>query len=398
MPSKTAETAATATAPATTTDPAALTRVVVVGEANAYNSGIRRGVMRYARTAGPWLVHNAHSAGVADAVRGWRPSGAIVSWIGADWDALIGTIRGPKVTVNAARRPGVSAVRPDNRAAGRLQAEHLLGCGFRDLVYMQASGAAGELRAAGFVDAAAEHGVRASVQSPFEAGWPRGWEQMDRAIGQWLGAMAKPVGLACHDDGRARIVVEAALNAGIRIPEQIALIGCNNEEDACEMCHPPLSSVDLNLERVGYEAARHLDLQLQGGPLPTDDLLIAPAGVVTRGSTDTIAINDADLIRAVRFIRDHADRPTSVEDVLDHVNVSRRTLEKKFRRVFGHTPLKFIQRTHLDRARELLRLTDLQMPNVARASGYTSAAAMSVMFRKHTGEPPTAYRRRHRLG
>ncbi len=373
-----------------------LTRIVVVAPPTAYTDGVRKGIMQYARAAGPWVVHNAYEPQVADTVRGWRPAGAIVSMYGPEWKAVIEAIDGPMVTVSAARLPGVPAVRPDNRAAGRLQAEHLLACGFRELVYMRAAGPAGELRAEGFIKAAAQRGIDATVQTPFKTAWPRSWEQMDTTLARWLAQMPQPTGLACHDDGRARIVGEAALNAGIRIPEHVALLGCNNDEDACEMCHPPLSSVDLNLERVGYEAARHLDLQLHGQPLPADDLLIAPAGIVTRGSTDTIAINDPDLVRAIRFIRDHADQPTSVEQVLDHVNISRRTLEKKFRRTFGHTPLKFIQKTHLERARELLRLTDLQMPNVARASGYTSAAAMSVMFRKHTGEAPTAYRTRHR--
>ncbi len=373
-----------------------LTRVLVVGDSSAYMSRVRVGIMRYARTAGPWLVHNATNPESAETVRSWRPAGAIVSWHGPAWAEVLRAVSGPKVTVTAARMAGVPAVRPDNRAVGRLQAEHLIGCGFRELVYMRASGDAAQLRMAGFVAVATERGLDCNVQTPFDAGWPPEWERMDGMMGQWLAAMRHPAGLACHDDGRARIVAEAALNAGVRIPEQVALIGCNDDTDACEMCHPPLSSVDLNLERVGYEAARHLDLQLQGQPLPTDDLLIEPAGVVTRGSTDTIALNDPDLVRAVRFVRDHADQPTSVEQVLDHISISRRSLEKKFRQSFGHTPLKFIQKTHLERARELLRLTDMQMPSVARASGYTSAAAMSVMFRKHTGEAPTSYRARFR--
>ncbi|MEX1015534.1 MAG: substrate-binding domain-containing protein [Phycisphaeraceae bacterium] len=373
------------------------TRIVVVGDESAYLAGIRRGIMRYARAAGPWAVHNAYNPNTPAAVRGWRPAGAIVNWHGGAWSQLVEALPGPIVTVSAARLPGAPAVRPDNHAAGRLQAEHLIDCGCRELVYMKAAGMAAALRTAGFVEAAAEQGLTVRVETPFEAGWPADWEKMDHMTGQWLAGMPLPTGVACHDDGRARIVAEAALNAGIPIPEHIALIGCNDEPDACEMCYPPLSSVDLNLEKVGYEAARHLSLQIQGQPLPVDDLLIEPVGVSTRGSTDTIALSDPTMIRAIRFIRDHVDRPTSVEHVLDHMNISRRALEKKFREHLGHTPLKEIQRTHLRKARELLRLTDLPMPAIARAAGYTSAAAMSVMFRKHAGEPPTSYRARHRL-
>lgn len=369
-----------------------------MGGGSHYMNSIRRGALAYGRAAGPWLVHNEPLLASMAVVRAWRPAGVLCFASGASADEGVLALGRPMVTVSASRVPGVPAVRPDNHAVGRLQAQHLIERGFADLCFFASGGAAAQQRQAGFVEAAEAAGVRFEADTPFPDAWPTGWEASDQGIGRWLAGKPKPLGLVCADDDRGLAVSEAAINARIPIPEQVAVIGANDDPDTCEVCYPPLSSVDLNLEKVGYEAARVLDQLMQGRPAESDETLIAPAGVVARRSTDTIALDDPLVVRALRLIRERADRPTSVEDVLDAVGVSRRLLEKRFRTAVGHTPLKQIQRVHIDRARELLRLTDLPMPDIARASGYTSATAMSVMFRKHTGEPPTAYRRRHRLG
>jgi LacI family transcriptional regulator len=191
-------------------------------------------------------------------------------------------------------------------------------------------------------------------------------------------------------------VVEACRLAGLRVPDEVAVVGVDNDDLFCGLARPSLSSIIVPAERIGFEAAAVLERLLAGAKAPRNPRLIPPAGVVTRQSSDVLAGGDPDVTAAVRFIRDHGHRPISVEDVLRAVPVSRRSLERRFRALLGRGLGEEIRRAHLQRAKDLLAATALSVTEVAGQAGFAGVHYLSRVFRQETGLTPTAYRRQVR--
>jgi LacI family transcriptional regulator len=192
-------------------------------------------------------------------------------------------------------------------------------------------------------------------------------------------------------------VLDACARGDLLVPEQAAVIGVDNDELLCGLCNPPLSSVIPNPEGIGYEAAAWLDRMMQGEKASDDAMLeVPPLGITVRQSTDIFAVPDAEIARALRFIRDHACEGVTVQDVLNHLRVSRSWLERGFRNHLGRSPQAEIRRTQVARCKELLRMTDLPLERIARLTGFKHPEYMSVLFKRETGETPGRYRGDHR--
>ena len=182
------------------------------------------------------------------------------------------------------------------------------------------------------------------------------------------------------------------------MPEQIAVVGVDNDELLCELADPPLSSVALNAEAGGYRVAALLDKMMRGRIRRKRSLIVEPLHVVVRRSTDIVALADNDLAAALRFLHENAARPIGVDDVVRHVQLSRRTLEIRFQKLVGQTVHAEIQRVRLERAKQLLTETDLPIPKVAEATGYGSASYLGQVFRQALGTTPARFRRQIRMG
>jgi LacI family transcriptional regulator len=176
----------------------------------------------------------------------------------------------------------------------------------------------------------------------------------------------------------------------------MAVLGVDNDELFNALVTPSLSSIELPTEQIGFEAAAQLDRLMNGEKLAPLTLL-PPVRVVPRASTDVLSIEDDDIVLAVRFIREHAAEPLQVDDVLDHVPLSRRSLERRFRQLVRHSITDEIRRAHISRAKELLANTDLAMSQVAAGSGFTTATRLGIVFHKEVGESPSEFRRRARV-
>ena len=224
------------------------------------------------------------------------------------------------------------------------------------------------------------------------------WEHEQPVLADWLVALPKPVGvMACNDD-RGREVLEACRVAGLRVPEEVAVVGVDNDELLCELADPPLSSVVLNAEAGGYRAAALLDQMMRGRNRKPQRLLVEPMHVVARRSTDIVALDDPEVAAAVHFIQDHATEPIGVSDIVEEVMISRRALELRFQRAIGRTPHAEIRRVRLERATRLLVETDLPITRVAEVSGFGQASYLSQVFSQAFGSTPARYRRRMRGG
>jgi LacI family transcriptional regulator len=208
----------------------------------------------------------------------------------------------------------------------------------------------------------------------------------------WLKQLPKPVGLMGCYDIRAREVLDACMLAGLAVPDEVAVIGVDNDDLICELAEPRLSSVIPNAHRTGYEAAALLERMLAGERVPPGAYLIPPVGIVTRHSTDMLAVDDPHVAAALRFIRERACDGINVEDVVAAVPLSRRVLETRFKQLTSRTPHAEIQRVQIDRVKQLLTETELTLEAAAHRCGFRHSEYMSVVFKRITGMTPGRFR------
>ena len=296
--------------------------------------------------------------------------------------------------------PGVPKIRPDNVAIGHLGAEHFLDRGFRHFAF---SGLSSEHwsceRRDGFCEAVQLAGFDCDV---FDVIWPGEmtpqWdEQQLIELRSWLTKLPKPVGImGCHDL-RALQVLSAAQSAGLQIPEDVAVLGANNDAVRCDLPYPQLSSVATNGYLLGCRAAETLDRLMRGESVDQMDVRIQPVGVVTRHSTEVLAIPDKNVVKALRLIREGACNGLTVGEVVKQCAASRSQLERKFRHYLGRSLQAEIRNVQLTRIKQLLLETDYPLKKIAELTGFEHPEYMSVVFKRLTRESPGGYRSKHQM-
>jgi len=348
-----------------------------------------RGVRTYAAERGGWALRCGSMPAPEKLPALTKSADGAVVFLGDNMmsDAARGAITVPLVnTSSRSAEPLLPAVRADNVEAGRKAAEHLMARGFGRYVFVGRLGFGFSIaRLAGF-SAALEAAGYAVEQVPV----------VDDSLVAWLSAVDEPVGVLATDDRVAQKLIDTASQAGVAVPEQVAVIGVDDDEFICEADPVPISSVDVRGEAVGYRAAELLDAMLHGEPAPAEPIIVPCGEVMTRRSTDTIAVADPAVRDAVRYIREHAYARMRIDDMMDGLRVSRRTLEKRFKAEFGRTLHDEVQRVRLDRARELLTRSDLNIDAIADRTGFSDRKWFSRAFRALTGMPPGRYRTAHR--
>jgi LacI family transcriptional regulator len=222
--------------------------------------------------------------------------------------------------------------------------------------------------------------------------WIEDWEQEQRILLAWLKSLPKPVGLMACNDICGREVLQACAAAGLGVPDDVAVVGVDNDELMCELSSPPLSSIALDVEKAGYEAARLLDSLMSGRVAEERVVQVEPVYVVTRQSSEVMTPDDPSVASALRFIKDHAGQPIDVSHVVEQARVSRRTLERRFSRALGRSISSEITQCRLERAKRLLLESDLPSCRVAAAAGFGSIKTFNRVFRRCVGTPPKRFR------
>ena len=296
--------------------------------------------------------------------------------------------------------PCLSRVSADDLAVGRMAADHLLSLGLRHLGYVGFGASALSVdRGAGFAAAVLQAGQALSLGPSI--GWgPIGREPVpeEADLCDWLKQLPKPSGVLAATDATGRRVLELCHHLNIRVAEELAVLGVDNDELACELTWPPMSSIALPCEQIGREAIELLLHQARARLGTPAVRLLPPTRVVCRRSTDTVASDQPSLARALAFIHDHRHQPITVSDVQGAVGLSRRSLEMMFQRFLHRTPLQEIHRVHVEHARQLLSDTNLSMDAIARNCGLVSRSQLSRIFRTFTGETPAAFRHLRQTG
>jgi LacI family transcriptional regulator len=376
---------------------------ILVDTSLSWGRDIIRGALRQARVREGWIIgvgnprHEEWHDGLRDA------DGVIARVSDSGMARVLKRTGVPVVNVSAMVVPGADfhRVATDVEAAGRLAAEYFLERGFRhfgyvsliasDYVARQRRAFARTVRAAGSecagLDINSPTGSAGRVVSPTN---PVRWRAMDA----WLRELPKPAAILVWSGGAQ--IVERCRHAGISVPDEVAVLSGSNDSLLCEVSGIPISAIEQPCERIGGEAVGLLDRLMRGTNVPKSPLWLPPGGVVTRRSTDTLAIHDRTLVAALRCIRESGARPVRVGDVARAAGVSRRVLERRFAIHLQSTPAEYLRRAHLDRAKSLLAETDLPVPDVAEASGFGSPEYMAQIFRRRLDVTPLRYRRQIR--
>lgn len=378
-------------------------RVAVVIEAsNAYGRGLLAGILRHVREQVPWTIflpEHGRGAPPLEALSGWRGDGVIAR---IETPAIARAIAGlrrrgrpPVVDVSAARLlDGVPYVETDDAAIARLAADHFIERDFRHLAFLGDDRFrwSGNRRDA-FVAAGAAAGRSVGV---FARPARRGSATDDELIEEWLAGLPKPVGLfACYDI-RGRQALDACRRAGLAVPDDVAVLGVDDDALLCGLASPPLSSIVPDAAGAGRLAAELLEALMRGETLEREEWLLPPLGVATRQSTDVLAIDDPLVVAAVKHIRDHACEGIKVPDVARAVGATRRLLDARFLRRVGHTPREEIARVQFRRVEQLLVETDLPLAAVAARAGFRHTEYMTVAFTRRYGASPSRWRIRMR--
>jgi LacI family transcriptional regulator len=370
---------------------------LLIETSNGYARGLLNGIISYMREHERWSVYLGEQGRGDDPpawLSRWRGDG-IIARIETDRIASAVVESGlPAVDVSAARKvETIPWVETDDRAIANMAAQHLLDRSFRQLAFCGDNHFNwSRWRCEHFQRAAAEAGASCSVYRA-SARANVDWDTMEDELGRWLLSLPRPVGVMASYDIRARHVLDACRRVGLVVPDQVAVIGVDNDEFLCDLSDPPLTSVASDTHRTGYEAAALLDRLMSGRERGRGQaIFVQPLAVVTRRSTDVYALGDADVSAAVRFIREHALHGITVKDVLAEVPVSRRVLEGRFRKLLGRTPHEEIARIRFDRVRQLLRETRLRLDDIARRSGFRNGEYLATAFRREFGASPNEYR------
>ena len=372
---------------------------LIVESAVAPRRRMLGGVARYIHEHEPWAIY-LKPYGVEKFLHHWLREWNGDGIIAAVWDLEAEVFQkfGVPVVdvVGLLRYQNVPLVHTNDRSVGRRGAQHLLERGFRNFGFIEYPIFWSTERRIGYEEVVREAGLECQTYKlahpSASLGGPGFWEQQQQILVDWIRSLPKPVGVMTSTDLIGQQFLEACQRAAVVVPEQVAVVGADNDELICNICFPPLSSVIINDEQRGYQAAAVLDQLMSGGEPPHETVYVEPLGVASRASTDILAIDDQTLAAALRFVRDHACEGISVEDVVRAVPLSRSVLERRFRKTVGRSVNDEIVRVRLNRAVELLSATQLELKAIARKAGFGSPSYMGAVFREKLGCTPGSYR------
>lgn len=377
---------------------------LLVESSRSYGRSLLRGVALFARTRSNWsLLHQEMTidAALPDWMKSAAPDG-IIARVDSHNVGPLRELNVPVVDVRGRREfSGIPQVETDDRAVANLAFDHLWERGFRRFAfcgfqYTHFS----DVRLRYFRKRVTEVSCPLSVyetQSPPNSSLTRIEESglLDvEPISEWLRSLQRPTGIFVCNDIRGQQVLNACRNLDITVPDDIAVIGVDDDDAICPLTDPPLSSVRPDAERVGYRAAEILCDMMHGTPPPTATEFIAPTAVVARLSTQVSAVEDREVARVCRFIREHACEGIDVNDVADSTDLSRRQLERRFRSELSRTPHQEITAVQLSKVKQLLRETPMTLVQITQLTGYGHKERLSAVFKRETGETCGDYRRR----
>jgi LacI family transcriptional regulator len=364
-----------------------------------YDYRLHKGIEKYAQEHG-WHLY-------ADYTRekvipwGWEGDG-ILAWLGAgdDLAEFVSTAKLPTVDFSYRRQQlKFPRVLEDHAHAAKLAADHFLTRGFTNFCfYSDSDNWSYEERGQGFIKALEETGHNCTwlrwLESPTYATGKQEWQRRRKWLANQMKQAAKPLAVFAANDQQALDVLESCESVGIKIPEEVAVVGAESYLLAPDTMHTPLSSVDTNLEVLGYRGAELLDHLMAGEKAPAEPVRVPAAGVIVRKSSDILTIKHQGVARSLRFIWEHGHEPICIKDLVSVSAMSRRGMHKAFMEHLGRTPGQELQRVRIEHAKKLLARTSQKVEAIAHDSGYQSINSFCVAFKRATGMSAKQFRDR----
>lgn len=371
---------------------------LLIETSNGYARSILHGIEDYIRSHQPWhifLAERRRGDAAPKWLHNWDGDGIIARIENKAMAQVLENARQPVVDLSSYRfLPDIPAVITDGKAIAELAVTHFLNRGFEHFAYCGVprfpwSRQRGEY----FVQALSDKGRTCHHYRAANTNGDDSENETDD-LAQWLRELPKPIAVFACYDARGRQILDACHRAYLSVPEEVAVLGVDNDELLCELSPQPLSSIDPNPRRCGWIAAEFLDQMMSGHRPSPMTQIVSPIGISTRQSTDVFAMEDVNLVKALRFIREHACRGISVDDVAKSAGLARRTMEAKFKKMLERSPHEEIIRVQVQRAQRLLLHTNLAVALIAERTGFDNPEYFSVAFKRVTGMPPATFRRK----
>jgi LacI family transcriptional regulator len=360
---------------------------------------ILRGVTRYCRLYGEWHIRQApayYRVGSGDktaALKAFDPDGIIFM----DTKHLaeqIPLLEIPAIGVGI-RKPisRVAKIIGNSQEIGQMAAMHFLERGFKNFAFCGFDNIHwSQNRCNAFVQFLERSGHSVDLYKQPRSRQHQSWNREMSYVIKWLKTLPYPIAIFCCNDERADNVIEACKEAQLKVPDEAAILGVDNEEVVCEIANPPISSIDLNFEKAGFEAAAMLDRWMRGENMANETIVFQPTRIIVRQSSNIFAIEDPDVARAVHFIRSHQNKFIQVPDVVKETTVAQRALQRKFNKILGHSINDEILSSRINYVCRMLVETNLSISQIVLKAGYSDINHISRCFKKIKGITPLAYR------
>ncbi len=361
------------------------------------------GVAKFVREHHEWSVQSEEwrwTDPVPDWIKNWHGDG-IIAWLETpELAALVQDLGVPAVDIRGASGAGLPLIDTENQIVGNLAAEHLMQRGFRHYAFCGFVGANySDSRGHWFSERLAQSGHPCITYEPPAISRNMQTIELEKRgllfqedLARWIRSLPKPVGIMACNDIRGQQVINACRRGDVLVPEEVAVIGVDNDELFCELSDPALSSVAVDALRIGYDAAMVLEEMMLGKKPPKHPVLVPPLGIVTRRSTDVLAMDDRQLAAGVRFLREHLFEDISVTDMARAAGMSRRVFERRFVSQIARAPKAELLRLRLERVKELLADTDWPLAQISERTGFKHSEYLHTVFTQKTGATPGKFR------
>ncbi len=368
---------------------------LLIETSTSYGRTLIRGILQYANVASSWIFYN-EPRGFGDAVPKLTKDNldGIIMRDTPENMPLLALKIPTVVSIRYEKRiPEVPNIISDSKEIGIMAAkylqdkgfEHFAFCGFDDMPWSRE-------REQAFIDAA---GCTSKTFIHRKKQQKQDYDKQLQDLADWLFHLPKPIGLMACNDVRGANIIEACKLAEVKVPQEVSIVGVNNDDMICQMTSPPLSSISLNIAKAGYEAAKTLDRLIKGKLQSIEDIVIKPENVITRTSTDIFAINDPLIAAAMHYISKNCKQNIQVDDVADAIGMNRRCLERRFRTILGKTVYEEIKRKRINIIGKMLTETDIPISEIAYNMDFNDANHISRYFKSAKGISPLQYRKSH---
>ena len=377
--------------------------ILLLDFAEEYHKKLLQGILRYSREHGPWVfcrmpVYYRETMGIDGILK-----------FAKEWEAngIIGQLENNR-ELEKFKKAGIAVIAQDfqekikdvpcitsaYQETGRLGAEYFLKRGFKNFAFYGFRNIVwSRERAEGFEKRLKEEGHNVHYYESDEEDPTELWYYKPSLLSEWLTALPKPIALMTCDDNQGMHITEACRYVGINIPAEIAILGVDNDETICYLSDPPLSSINLDIEKAGYEAADLMASIIQRKDTDYNDITVVPTHIITRHSTDIFSTDDKIIVKALNYIHQHIDTDLNIDDIVKEVPLSRRSLEIRFNQVTGYPIYNYIMNHRIEKFTKILLETEKTVYEIALELGLNDSKNISRQFKKAKGMAPIEYRK-----